>query len=150
MSLRRIVNQPRRGIGATSLDRLAGWGRASGLGLWEAIERVEEAPLGAAAAGRVAEFRAIIQELQIGAARARASATLLEKVLADVGYVAMLEAERTIESQGRLENLQELVGVAREYEDAWRGGAPAGRVPAGDLALLRHRTRWRTSAPRSR
>jgi DNA helicase-2/ATP-dependent DNA helicase PcrA len=122
VSLRRIVNQPRRGIGATSLDRLAGWGRASGIGLWEAIERVEEAPLGAAAAGRVAEFRAIIQDLQVASLELGVG-DLLEKVLDDVGYVAMLEAERTIESQGRLENLQELVGVAREFENRGEEGA---------------------------
>ena len=48
---------------------------------------------------------------------------LLEKVLDDVGYVAMLEAERTIESQGRMENLQELVGVAREFENRGEEGA---------------------------
>jgi len=122
VSLRRIVNQPRRGIGTTSLDRLAGWGRASGIGLWEAIERVEEAPLGAAAAARVAEFRAIVQDLQVASLELGVG-DLLEKVLDDVGYVAMLEAERTIESQGRLENLQELVGVAREFENRGEEGA---------------------------
>jgi ATP-dependent DNA helicase UvrD/PcrA len=122
VSLRRIVNQPRRGIGATSLDRLAGWGRASGIGLWEAIERVEEAPLGAAAAARVADFRAIVQDLQVAALEVGVG-DLLEKVLDDVGYVAMLEADRTIEAQGRLENLQELVGVAREFENRGEEGA---------------------------
>ena len=56
-------------------------------------------------------------------------ADLLEQVLAESGYAEMLEAERTIESQGRMENLQELVGVAREYEargeEAEEGGSLA-------------------------
>ena len=60
---------------------------------------------------------------------------LVERVLEQSGYLDALEAERTIEAQGRMENLQELVGVAREYlENA--AGAVALVVPAGDLALL--------------
>jgi ATP-dependent DNA helicase UvrD/PcrA len=115
VSLRRIVNQPRRGIGSTSLERLGGWGRALGLSLWEAVERVEDAPLGAAAVARLAAFRGLVQEFQIAAAELGVAA-LLEKVLADTCYIEMLEAERTIEAQGRLENLSELVGVAQEFE----------------------------------
>jgi len=115
VSLRRIVNQPRRGIGATSLDRLASWGRAMGWSLWEAIEHVEDAPLGAAAISRLAAFRGLIQELQIAAVESGV-ATIMERTLAETGYTEMLEAERTIESQGRLENLSELVGVAQEYD----------------------------------
>ena len=115
VSLRRIVNQPRRGIGATSLDRLSNHARMMGLTLWEAIERVEDGPLGAAATTRIAEFRALIQELQIASTELGVSA-LLEKALVESGYMEMLEADRTIEAQGRMENLQELVGVAQEYE----------------------------------
>ncbi len=115
VALRRIVNQPRRGIGSTSLERLGGWGRAMGWSLWEAIEHVEDSPLGAAAAGRIASFRGLMQELQI-ASTELGVASLLERTLAEAGYTDMLEAERTIESQGRLENLSELVGVAQEFE----------------------------------
>ncbi len=115
VSLRRIVNQPRRGIGSTSLERLSAYARALGLTLWEAIERVEDAPLGAAGAAKVGEFRGLVQDLQIEAGELGV-ADLMQKVLADTGYLDMLEAEHTIESQGRLENLQELVGVAQEYE----------------------------------
>ena len=52
------------------------------------------------------------------------------------GYLEALEAERTIEAQGRIENLQELVGVAREYQAGGRGADALG-LPPGDLALLR-------------
>jgi DNA helicase II / ATP-dependent DNA helicase PcrA len=115
VSLRRIVNQPRRGIGSTSVERLSTHARALGLTLWEAIERVEDSPLGAAGAAKVGEFRGLVQDLQVEAGELGV-ADLMQKVLADTGYLDMLEAERTIESQGRLENLQELVGVAQEYE----------------------------------
>ena len=60
-------------------------------------------------------------------------------MLQETGYVEALEAERTIEAQGRLENLQELVGVAREFDANWEGEhglAGAGRVPPAAVALL--------------
>jgi DNA helicase-2/ATP-dependent DNA helicase PcrA len=115
VSLRRIVNQPRRGIGTTSLDRLAAHAAAVGISLAEAIEDVESAPLGRGPATAIGRFRELIRSLR-EAAPELSVAALLEKVIADSGYVDMLAAERSIESQGRLENLQELVGVAQEYE----------------------------------
>ena len=61
---------------------------------------------------------------------------LIERVLEQSGYIESLEAERTIESQGRIENLQELVALAREWVET-RRRADALVVPAGGLALLR-------------
>ena len=63
---------------------------------------------------------------------------LLERVLDRSGYLEALEAERTIEAQGRIENLQELVGVAREYQERAEEPDALG-VPAAALALLRPR-----------
>ena len=63
-------------------------------------------------------------------------ATIVEAVLDRTGYLEALEAERTIEARGRIENLEELVGVAREY-DAAAQEPSLSRLPAGDLALLR-------------
>ena len=65
-------------------------------------------------------------------------AELLEEVLRETGYVEALEAERTIEAQGRMENLEELVEVAREYDGDGRG-AVAPRLPAAGLARRRRR-----------
>jgi DNA helicase II / ATP-dependent DNA helicase PcrA len=83
--------------------------------LSEAIENSGAVALGTAAAGRVREFAALMAELREAAAAA-GPAEMLELVLAQTGYRGMLEAERTFESQGRVENLDELVGVAREFE----------------------------------
>jgi DNA helicase-2/ATP-dependent DNA helicase PcrA len=115
VSLRRIVNQPRRGIGTTSLERLGGHARAMGETLWEALGEADRSPLGAAAAGAAGRFRELMDGLREGADRAPVG-ELMERVLLESGYAAMLEAERTIEAQGRLENLRELVGVAREFD----------------------------------
>jgi ATP-dependent DNA helicase UvrD/PcrA len=116
VSLRRIVNQPRRGIGSASLDRLAAHANQMNWTLLEAIEHSSAVPLGTAAASRVREFAALIEDLRDVASTA-SPAELLEQVLEQTGYRAMLEAERTFESQGRLENLDELIGVAREFAE---------------------------------
>jgi ATP-dependent DNA helicase UvrD/PcrA len=116
VSLTRIANRPRRGIGDSSLARLQTWADAQGRSLWEATEFAEEAGVGAAPQKAVASFRNLMQSLQAGALELSV-AELVERTLERSGYLEALEAERTIEAQGRLENLQELVGVAREYQE---------------------------------
>jgi DNA helicase-2/ATP-dependent DNA helicase PcrA len=116
VSLTRIANRPRRGIGDTSLARLQSWADAQGRSLWEAMEFAEEAGVGAAPLRAVSQFQTLMQSLQSGALELPV-AELVERTLERSGYIEALEAERTIEAQGRLENLQELVGVAREYQE---------------------------------
>jgi DNA helicase II / ATP-dependent DNA helicase PcrA len=116
VSLQRIANKPRRGIGDSSLARLQTWGDAQGRSLWEAMEFAEEAGVGAAPLRAVQSFYTLMQSLQSGALELPV-AELVERTLERSGYLQALEAERTIEAQGRIENLQELVGVAREYQE---------------------------------
>jgi DNA helicase-2/ATP-dependent DNA helicase PcrA len=116
VSLVRIANRPRRGIGDSSLARLQSWADAQGRSLWEATEFAEEAGVGAAPLRAVQSFRTLIQSLQSGALELPVS-ELVDRVLHQSGSLDALEAERTIEAQGRIENLQELVGVAREYQE---------------------------------
>jgi DNA helicase II / ATP-dependent DNA helicase PcrA len=117
VSLVRIANRPRRGIGDSSLARLQTYADAHGISLWEATEFPEEAGVGAAPLRAVRSFRETIQSLQAGALELPVP-ELVERVLERTGYLEALEAERTIEAQGRIENLQELVGVAREWHEA--------------------------------
>jgi DNA helicase-2/ATP-dependent DNA helicase PcrA len=116
VSLTRIANRPRRGIGDSSLARMQSWADAQGRSLWEAMEFAEEAGVGAAPLRAVSQFHTLMQSLQSGALELPV-AELVERTLERSGYLEALEAERTIEAQGRLENLQELVGVAREYQE---------------------------------
>src|SRR5262245_58659685 len=116
VSLTRIANRPRRGIGDASLARLQTWADAQGRSLWEATEFAEEAGVSAAPLRAVQQFRTLIQSLQSGALELPV-AQLVERTIERSGYLEALEAERTIEAQGRIENLQELVGVAREYQE---------------------------------
>jgi DNA helicase II / ATP-dependent DNA helicase PcrA len=117
VSLQRIANRPRRGIGDASLARLQTYADAHGRSLWEATEFAEEAGIAAAPLRAVQGFRTLIQSLMAGALELEV-AELVQRVLDQTGYIAALEAERTIEAQGRIENLQELVGVAQEYQAA--------------------------------
>src|SRR5256714_8896215 len=116
VSLTRIANRPRRGIGDTSLARLQAWADAQGRSLWEATEFPDEAGVGAAPLRAVQGFRTLLQSLQSGALELPV-AELVQRVLGQSGYLDALEADRTIEAEGRIENLQELVGVAREYQE---------------------------------
>ncbi len=115
VSLARIANRPRRGIGDTSLARLQTHADSQGLTLWEAFGRPEEAGLGAAAVRAVSGLRNLLESL-MALAQDQAVDEVVEAVLARSGYVEALEVERTIEAMGRVENLRELVGVAREHK----------------------------------
>ena len=116
ISLIRIANRPRRGIGDASLARLQTYADAHGLSLWEALEHPEEAGCGGAPLKAIDKFRTFMQSSMAGALELPVP-ELLERVLEQSGYLEALEAERTIEAQGRTENLQELVGVTREYQE---------------------------------
>jgi DNA helicase-2/ATP-dependent DNA helicase PcrA len=117
VSLQRIANRPRRGIGDSSLARLQTWADTHGRSLWEALEFPEEAGVGAAPLRAVQGLRTLLQSLQAGALELPVP-DLVERVLERSGYLDALKAERTIEAQGRIENLEELVNVAREYQES--------------------------------
>jgi DNA helicase II / ATP-dependent DNA helicase PcrA len=114
VSLQRIANRPRRGIGDTTLARLQTFGDAQGISLWEAVGRAEEAGVHGAPLRAIQSLRTLLESL-MSAAQEHDVPALLEQVLERSGYLESLEAERTIEARGRIENLQELVGVAQEY-----------------------------------
>jgi DNA helicase II / ATP-dependent DNA helicase PcrA len=116
VSLTRIANRPRRGIGDASLARLQTFADSQGISLWEALERPEEAGCGGAPLKAIERFRTLMQSSMAGALELSVP-EVLERVFERSGYLEALEAERTVEAQGRVENLLELVGVAREYQE---------------------------------
>ncbi|MFL5939186.1 MAG: ATP-dependent helicase [Gaiellaceae bacterium] len=115
VSLQRIANRPRRGIGDASLARLQTHADAHGISLWEALGQAEEAGISAAPLRAVQQLHTLLQSLQAGALELEVP-EVIERVLERSGYLEALRAERTIEAQGRIENLQELVGVGQEYQ----------------------------------
>jgi DNA helicase-2/ATP-dependent DNA helicase PcrA len=116
LSLLRVANRPRRGIGDSTLAKLMTFADQAEITLWEAMDRADQAGVGTAPQKALTSFRTMIQSL-MSAAQEYEVPELIERVLEQSGYVEALEAERTIESQGRVENLQELVSLAREWQE---------------------------------
>ena len=117
VAFQRIVNSPRRGIGDTTQARIAGHANTIGEPIWDVASTPEDIPgLGAAAIKAVDRFMSVMERLRERADGAAPVGDLLEETLTETGYTDALKAERTIEAEGRLENLEELVSVAREYD----------------------------------
>jgi DNA helicase-2/ATP-dependent DNA helicase PcrA len=115
----RIVNSPRRGIGSTSMSRVLAHANTTGSSIWEVASEPDQVPnLGAAAVKALRRFMATMHVLRERAQSGAPVAELLKETLQETGFVEALEAERTIEAQGRLENLEELVNVAAEYDSS--------------------------------
>jgi len=115
VSLRRIINEPRRGIGETTLAHLENYARREGVSLWEALRRAEEVPgLGTAACRKVKQFVEMAEGL---ASRLEGCSVpdFLKTVLEETGYLEALRQEGTFEAEGRLENLEELLNAAAEF-----------------------------------
>src|SRR4051794_19399037 len=121
----RVVNSPRRGIGATSQGRLVGYANTLGEPIWGVAAEPDSVPgLAPAAIKAVDRFMSVMERLRERAEGGAGVGDLLAETLEETGYTEALQAERTIEAQGRLENLEELVGVAREYDaTAEEGGS---------------------------
>ncbi|MDF9297339.1 DNA helicase PcrA [Geobacillus stearothermophilus] len=116
LSLLRIINVPKRGIGASTIDKLVRYAAEHELSLFEALGELEMIGLGAKAAGALAAFRSQLE--QWTQLQEYVSVTeLVEEVLDKSGYREMLKAERTIEAQSRLENLDEFLSVTKHFEN---------------------------------
>jgi DNA helicase-2/ATP-dependent DNA helicase PcrA len=131
----RIVNSPRRGIGSTTISRLLAHANTTGETVWELAAAPEDVPgLGAAAIKSLRRFMGtmeVLQERAIDPAHPAPISVLLKEVLSETGYLETLENERTIEAQGRIENLEELVNVAVEFAGANSNGESAGADSPG-------------------
>src|SRR4051812_28198518 len=117
VAFQRVVNSPRRGIGDTSQARLIAQANTLGEPIWDVALDPEAVPgLGAAAIKAVRRFMSSMERLRERAEGGADVDELVQEVLSESGYADALKAERTIEAEGRLENLEELVGVAREFQ----------------------------------
>ncbi len=125
VSLMRIANRPRRGIGDTSIQRLVSHADALGISLWQATADPEAAGVAAASARALRSFRTMMESL-MSAAQELEVDELVRAVLDRSGTLEAYEAERTIEARGRIENLEELVGSAQEYRARVEEPALAG------------------------
>jgi DNA helicase-2/ATP-dependent DNA helicase PcrA len=113
----RVANSPKRGIGQTSLSRVLNHAETVGIPIWEAAESPSSVPgLGTAAVKAIGRFMDTMNNLRARAEEGVPVGDLLDALLHETGYLDALEAERTIEAQGRIENLEALVEAAREFD----------------------------------
>ena len=145
VSLRRILNTPRRGLGDRTEAFLEAYaGREREPFSW-AVERARDCPgLQQRAVTAIEGFSALMAEVRAQTLDGMGPVEALEVLLERTGYLAELEASTTIEDEGRVENLAELVGVAREFAERVEGGtvaefleqvslvADADSLPSGD------------------
>lgn len=118
VSLKRIINVPKRGIGDQTVAALERFARGSEIPLGEAVDRVEEiVDLAPRARSSVAGVSGLLSGLREKVERGDEVSDVLEAILERSSYIAELESERSIEAMGRVENLKELVGVAREFDE---------------------------------
>ena len=127
VSLRRIINVPRRAIGDTTVSRLAEHAGMLGVSLRLALLDAESILPGSAARKAVSGFAALMDRLTASAVSME-PAELLERIYDETAMIESLRAERTLEANGRIENLDELLGVARS--------ATLTGEPEADLAMF--------------
>ena len=115
VSVKRVLNVPKRGVGETSVARLDSFASAEGITFADALRRADEVGVTGSAARGVAAFVELLDHL--ATLVPEGPGDLLQGALEASGYLAELEAEHTVEAAGRLENLGELVGSAREFAE---------------------------------
>ncbi len=113
----RIINVPRRGIGATTIGHVQDWADEKGISFYEALSRVDDIPdVGKSAASKVHSFVTLIETMR-GKASQLAVEDLLKAVIDETGYVKELEAEESEEALARIENIDELITKAVTYRE---------------------------------
>jgi DNA helicase II / ATP-dependent DNA helicase PcrA len=133
ISLQRVINVPKRGVGSSSLDKIAEFAASHDISMFEAINSIELIGLSPKITKACREFRELINgysQMQ----EFLSVTELVEEVLEKSGYREMLQAEKTIESQSRLENLEELLSVTKNFEEVNEDKSLVGFLT--DLALV--------------
>ena len=117
LAVQRIINVPKRGIGATTLGRVQDYADNMGISLYEALRVAEEVPSIGRSLSKIDGFVTFIQMLK-SKADVMTVEEILQEVIDSTGYVAELEAEDTEESRARIENIDELISKTVAYQEA--------------------------------
>ena len=117
LSVLRIINVPRRGIGAATLTHIQEYASEKGLSFYEALTDAENIPGTGRALEKIRKFTTMISRFRAVSADYLSVADLIEQILKETGYLAELEAEQTDEARARIENLEEFISKAQDYAD---------------------------------
>ncbi|MCH6269186.1 DNA helicase PcrA [Neobacillus citreus] len=116
ISLQRVINVPKRGIGSSSLDKIIDFAAMHDLSIFQALDSIDLIGLSPKITKAAAEFRDLIKNYT-NMQEFLSVTELVEEVLDKTGYSEMLKAEKSIEAQSRLENLEELLSVTKNFEE---------------------------------
>ncbi|WP_175986599.1 DNA helicase PcrA [Bacillus sp. Marseille-Q1617] len=117
ISLQRVINVPKRGVGATSIDKIARYSQDHDISMFSALEEADFIGLSPKITKAVIEFKEMIKGYT-GMQEYLSVTELVEEILEKSGYTDMLKAEKSIESQSRLENLDEFLSVTKSFEQS--------------------------------
>ncbi|MFH1737200.1 MAG: 3'-5' exonuclease, partial [Actinomycetota bacterium] len=121
ISVKRIINMPRRGIGKTSVDRLHAYASMMGISFYEALKNVRDIPGGGSfSLERINGFVELIESLR--KMSAGDLLVLAQAVIDRTGYIRMLEKEATVEAEGRIENIGEFLSAVNDFRSAYPEG----------------------------
>jgi DNA helicase-2/ATP-dependent DNA helicase PcrA len=113
VSVKRVINIPKRGIGDTSIGKIDAYAKQHAVSFFEALQHASEAGVGGAAVKGITSFVSLINEVHDSLSDGPAA--VLQVVLENSGYITALEEDDSIEAAGRLENIAELIGAAEEF-----------------------------------
>jgi len=117
ISLKRIINEPKRGIGKTAMEHIQEYANEKNTSCWEILRNIDVCPNVARAQKGIIEFVNMMEKIKTEANGENLLVSqIITKVVNETGYISALEQEDTIENQTRIENIAELVSVAEEYE----------------------------------
>lgn len=116
LAVKRILNVPKRGIGATTITRVQDYADSMQMSFYEALQNAREIPSIGRAASKIEGFVSFIQSLK-SKAQAYTVEEILEEIIDLTGYVDELKAEDTEESRARIENIDELISKTVSYQD---------------------------------
>ena len=117
LAVQRIINVPKRGIGATTMGRVQDYADNMGISLYEALRVAEEVPSIGRSVAKIDSFVTFIQTLK-SKADVLSVEDLLQEIIDGTGYVEALEAEDTEEARARIENIDELISKTVAYQEA--------------------------------
>ncbi|HEK9995835.1 ATP-dependent DNA helicase UvrD [Streptococcus equi subsp. zooepidemicus Sz16] len=116
LSFERIVNEPKRGVGPGTLDKLRQFAYGQGQSLLEAASSLEQSPLKGKAAQAMLALASLLSDLRADLDQLSITA-LAEALLEKTGYLDMLRVQNTLESQARIENIEEFLSVTKSFDD---------------------------------
>jgi len=117
ISLKRIINEPKRGIGNATMEKVQEYSIRENVSCWEILRNIDVYQDTARSKKGIKDFISVMEKIKEDINREELMVSqIIKKVVDETGYISALEAENTVESETRIENIAEFVSVAEEYE----------------------------------